>query len=324
MSLWIMGGKQRIGFGKKPEHTMFESGVVAKLDDDGKAEKAFEYKTPPEHLAPEKKSTVFKAATIVGDTAYLCTETEVLICRLPDFEIQQLISLPCFNDLHHVAPGPDGTLWIVSTGLDAVAEVSCDGELLRLIDVFGRDVWDKFSKETDYRLVASTKPHESHPNYVFFLDGQPWATRFRQKDAVNLHDPTQTMPVFKESIHDGHVLGDEVWFTAIDGHLIRVNSRSGESQVTDLNELSTTPDRPLGWCRGLLRTEEGTWVGFSRLRHTRLKHNLSWIRHGFSNYAPLPTRLSLYDLDDFRVIREIDLEGAHLNAVFSIHEAGTE
>ena len=318
MNLWIMGGKQRVSFGRAPEHTQFETAVVAKVSDAG-TEKVLEYQTPKEHLAPEKKSTVFKAATIDGDAAYLCTETEILVCSFPAFEIQRVISLPCFNDLHHVTPGPNGTLWVAVTGLDAVAEITSDGDLLRLIDVMGRDVWDRFSKQTDYRLVASTKPHESHPNYVFFIDDKPWATRFHQRDAVCLDDPKKTIPILESPSHDGHVVGDHVIFTSVDGHVIRANYRIGEKEVFDLNELSTEPNRPLGWCRGLLPCQEGMWVGFSRIRYTKLKHNLSWIRHGFSDHAPLPTRISLYDLDDFRLIREIDMEATDLNAVFSIH-----
>lgn len=318
MNLWIMGGKQLVSFGNMPEHTQFESGVVAKVSDAG-TEKVFEYKTPKENLAPEKSSTVFKASTIVGDTAYLCTETEILICSFPDFELKRVISLPCFNDLHHVVPGPTGTLWVAVTGLDAIAEVSLEGELLRFIDVMGRNVWDKFSQETDYRLVASTKPHDSHPNYVFFLDGKPWATRFHQKDAVCLDDQTKTISICSSPNHDGHVEGDHVIFTSVDGHVVRANHRTGEKEIFDLNELSTTPNRPLGWCRGLLPSPEGMWVGFSRIRYTRLKHNLSWIRHGFADHAPLPSRISLYDLDSFQLLREIDLESVDMSAIFSIH-----
>lgn len=321
MNLWMMGGKQRISFGQVPEHTQFESAVVAKVEGDT-VTNVFEYKTPAENLASEKKSTVFKAATIEGDTAYLCTETEVLICSFPSFEIKRIISLPCFNDLHHVTPGPDGTLWVVITGLDAVAQLSPEGDLLRIVDVMGRDVWDKFSKETDYRLVATTKPHDSHPNYIFFLDGKPWATRFHQKDAICLDDQSKTFPIHQAPNHDGHVEGDHVLFTTVDGHVIRINHRTGEREVFNLNDLSTTPNRPLGWCRGLLPCPEGLWVGFSRIRYTKLKHNLSWIRHGFADHAPLPTRISLYDLNNFSLLREIDLEPAELNAVFSVHTDG--
>ncbi len=83
-------------------------------------------------------------------------------------------------------------------------------------------------------------------------------------------------------------------------------------------------DRPLGWCRGLLTRGHQAWVGFSRLRPTKLRQNLSWVRHGFRetvHQRRLPTRIALYDLERPARLRDIDLEGAGLNAVFSIHGA---
>ena len=118
---------------------------------------------------------------------YLCTQTEVLICDFPSFAIRKIISLPFFNDLHHVAVALDGRLFVAVTGLDAVAELAPDGTLLRLQSVADGSVWDRFSKTVDYRKVATTKPHLSHPNFVFFLDGEPWVTRFQQCDAVPLY-----------------------------------------------------------------------------------------------------------------------------------------
>jgi hypothetical protein len=65
-------------------------------------------------------------------------------------------------------------------------------------------------------------------------------------------------------------------------------------------------------------------VGFTRLRYTRLRQNLSWVRHGFrttEHHRGLPTRVALYDLERPAKLREIDLEDAGVNAVFSIHQA---
>ena len=77
--------------------------------------------------------------------------------------VLKVISHPCFNDLHHVTVGPQDTLFVAVTGLDAVAEVTLDGELIRLTStVEGVDVWDRFSPDVDYRRCASTKPHASH------------------------------------------------------------------------------------------------------------------------------------------------------------------
>jgi hypothetical protein len=81
----------------------------------------------------------------------------------------------------------------------------------------------------------------------------------------------------------------------------------------------------LGWCRGLLISSDGTaWVGFSRIRYTTLRRNLSWIAHGFKeteHHRQHPTRIARYDLEEPRLLSYVDLEPTGLGAVFSIHQA---
>lgn len=323
-TLWVVGGEQRLSFRQLPEWCKFKSAVVVRVQD-GRAERALEYVSPPENCPDEWPSVLFKAATFDGDTAWLCTQTEVLECELPSFAIRRVISLPCFNDLHHVAPGPDGTLFVAVTGLDAVAEVTREGELVRLVGVLGDDPWERFSRDIDWRKVPTTKPHRAHPNYVFFIDGQPWVTRFQQRDAVPLDDcARQGFPVGeKNGIHDGHLHGRKIHFTSVDGHLVTFDIANGERQDLDLNDIrEPDDDRPLGWCRGVCPLGDRAWLGFTRIRHTKLRQNLSWIRHGFRTteyHRGLPTRVALYDLERPAKLREIDLEAAGLNAVFSIH-----
>jgi hypothetical protein len=65
-------------------------------------------------------------------------------------------------------------------------------------------------------------------------------------------------------------------------------------------------------------------VGFSRIRYTTLRRNLSWIRHGFresEHHRERPTRVSLYSLERLALLRQIDLEDVGMGAVFSIHQA---
>ena len=327
--IWVVGGEQRVQFYKIQEWAMFRRALVLRVDEGGRVERALEYESPPEHCPEGCPSHVFKSATFQGDTAYLCTQTEVLICDLPDLRIRRVISLPCFNDLHHVTPAPDGRLYVAVTGLDAVAELSPEGELLNLVSVLGGSPWDRFSPDVDYRKVPTTKPHQAHPNFVFFLDGHPWVTRFNQRDAIPLDGILNGRPPFDvgkdEGIHDGHLEGDDLYFTSVKGCVIRFNLRTGRRILSDLNSMSEPDDdRPLGWCRGILPQEEGTWIGFSRLRYTTLRRNLSWIRHGFretEHHRERPTRIALYDLEQLSLIRQIDLEGAGMGAVFSIHQA---
>ncbi|HEV2853283.1 MAG TPA: hypothetical protein VHC97_10810 [Thermoanaerobaculia bacterium] len=332
-TLWVVGGEQRISFYKLKEWSLYKKALVVRVAD-GRPERVLEYESPPEHCPDEAPSQVFKAATIQDGTAWLCTQTEVLVCDFPSFEIRRVISHPWFNDLHHVVPAPGGRrLFVAVTGLDAVAELTPEGELIRLVSVLGGSPWDRFSPDMDYRKVPTTKPHQSHPNYVFFLDGQPWVTRFQQRDAVPL-DGLQRLgsagsrPPFDiavdEGIHDGHIEGDRIYFTTVNGCVIRFNLRTGRRTAFDLNRLTLPDDeRPLGWCRGVLpQGSTQAWVGFSRIRYTTLRRNLSWIRHGFretEHHRQHPTRISLYDLRHLGLVREVDLEPAGMGAVFSIH-----
>jgi hypothetical protein len=332
-ALWVVGGEQKSTLRQQNEWNKFGAAVVARIEPESdKAERVLEYTSPPEHCPDDRPSFIFKAATFAGDTAWLCTQTEVLECALPSFTIRRVISLPCFNDLHHVAPGPDGTLFVAVTGLDAVAEITRDGELRRLVSALGGSPWDRFSPEVDYRKVATTKPHLSHPNYVFFLDGRPWVTRFEQRDAVPVDDPAGdagAFPVGGAGIHDGCLDGSDgigggrLFFTTVDGHLVRFGLAGGERRDLDLNSfLEPDDDRPLGWCRGVLPLGDRAWVGFTRLRPTLLHRNLSWIRHGFRD-TRLPTRIALYDLERPARLREVSVEAAGINAVFSIHPCST-
>ena len=327
-ALWVVGGEQRIRFSKPNEWSEFRKALVVRVRD-GRPERVLEYQSPPEHCPDELPSHVFKAATIDGDTAYLCTQTEVLVCDFPDFGIRRVISHPCFNDLHHVTPGPDGRLFVAVTGLDSVAELSPEGEILSLRCVLGGSTWDRFSPDVDYRKISTTKPHRAHPNYIFFLDGRPWVTRFEQRDAVPVDgqlDGRGSFDVGIHGIHDGHVAGNRLFFTTVHGCVVSFDLTTGEKKAFDLNQVrEPDDDRPLGWCRGLLPAgEDKVWVGFTRLRYTALRRNLSWIRHGFretEHHRLHPTRIALYDLQKLALLEQIDLEPASLGAVFSIHQA---
>ena len=292
----------------------------------GQVERVLEYESPAEHCPDESPSIVFKAASIKANNAYLCTQTEILICDFPSFAIRRIISLPYFNDVHHVAVAPDGRLFVAITGLDAVAELAPDGTLLRLTSVVGGSVWDRFSPTIDYRKVPTTKPHKAHPNFVFFLDGQPWVTRFEQRDAIPLDGERNGREIFRlgeQPVHDGYVAGSHIYFTTVDGYIIRFHLLTGAKQSFALPDMQGShSDRPLGWCRGILPLDECAWVGFSRVRFTALRHNLDWVRRGFrqiQRLPPAPTRIACYHLGAKRLLEEIDVEHQGMNTIFSIH-----
>ena len=326
-ALWIVGGEQRGVPHFAREWRLYRKALVLKAEG-GRLERVLEYQSPAEHCPDDSPSIVFKAASIKGNHAYLCTQTEILICDFPSFVIQKIISLPCFNDVHHVAVAPDGRLFVAVTGLDAVAELTPDGTLLRLTSVVGGSVWDRFSPTIDYRKMPTTKPHRAHPNFVFFLDGQPWVTRFEQRDAVPLDPKRNGTHVFRlgdEPVHDGYVAGGYIYFTTVDGYVLRFDLASGEKQSFSLPAMAGSyRDRPLGWCRGILPLGERIWVGFSRVRFTALRHNLDWVRRGFrqiERLPPAPTRIACYDLSASELVEQIELEEQAMNTIFSIHVA---
>jgi hypothetical protein len=327
-AIWIVGGKQRGVPHFAREWKLYQKALILKAQA-GQVEPVLEYESPPEHCPDESPSIVFKAASIKGNRAYLCTQTEVLMCDFPSFAVQRIISLPCFNDVHHVAVASDGRLFVAVTGLDAVAELAPDGMLLRLVSVVGGSVWDRFSPTVDYRKVHTTKPHRAHPNFVFFLDGQPWVTRFEQSDAVPLDGKTNGRSRFAlgdDRVHDGYVAGNEIYFTTVNGRVLRFDLKSGARECIDLNRIgSSYRDRPLGWCRGILPLGEKAWIGFSRIRFTILRRNLDWVRRGFRHsdrQSPAPTRVAYYDINQRKLLHEIEVEEQGMNTIFSIHCAG--
>jgi hypothetical protein len=324
--LWAVGGEQRGVPHWSREWRLYKRAIVVQVAG-GVSKRVLEYVSPPEHCPDEEPSILFKAATVAGNRAYLCTQTEVLICDFPSFSIRDVISLPIFNDVHHVAPAPDGRLFVVVTGLDAVAELDPSGTLLRLTNVLGGSVWDRFSQTTDYRKVQTTKPHAAHPNYVFFLDGEPWVTRFEQADAVPLHRKARMRPDFRFSIgrpHDGCIAGNFIYFTTVNGHIVRYGIDDEAGSDIDLNAMRAPveEERPLGWCRGILPLRDRVWVGFSRIRYTAFRQNVDWVRRGFKaqdRHPPAPTRLACHDLAKRALIDEVNLEEAGLGTVFSVH-----
>lgn len=324
--LYILGAKQRkLLIKKEEEWNLYDTALILRLDPaSGTIETCLEYKSAAEARAHENSSNVFKAGTLVGDTLYSCTSTEVVIFKLPELKQIGYISLPCFNDLHHVTPTPDGNLLIANTGLDMVVKVSRNGDLLNCWPVLDEQPWARFSPDVDYRKVDSTKPHQSHPNFVFQLNRQNWVTRFRQRDAICLDDRSKRIDIAVQAPHDGLICGNHIYFTTVDGRIVIANARTLQvDQIIDLKPLHTNENALLGWCRGILPVDERRiWVGFTRVRKTNLQENILWVRNIFRDgMSEKPTHIALYDIVDQRCLQEFDLETHGLNLVFSIFPA---
>jgi hypothetical protein len=320
--LYVGGGQQRglrpLSAGVDGGWYEYQNGIILDLDTrTGLASVAVEYVSPAESTPTEEPAILFKSGTRVGDKLYICTQTEVLVYGLPEFERLAYVSLPLFNDVHHVRPTPAGNLLIANTGLDMVVEATPNGEVVQLWNVLGEDPWARFSGDVDYRRVKTTKPHLAHPNHVFYVGDEPWATRFEQRDAVSLVDPSRRIEIGLERLHDGVVHGGYVYFTTVDGRVAVADTATLKViEVIDLNQAHPA-DMLLGWARGLLVDGDYLWVGFSRIRPTKFRENVGWVLRGLKR--DFGTHVGCYDLRTRASVAQIPVESFGLSAIFGIY-----
>jgi hypothetical protein len=320
--LYLLGARQRdLLLRGEEEWNLYECALILQVDpESGRVRRCVEYKTPPEARANENSSCVFKSGAVVGDILYTCTSTEAMAFKLPEFQQLHYVSLPCFNDLHHVTPTSDGAMLAAVTGLDMVVKFNWKGEILDEWCVLPEVPWSRFSRKIDYRKVATTKPHKSHPNFVFELNGDIWATRFHQRDAICLTNSGGRIDISVQSPHDGLLVGGKLYFTSVDGRVIIADPGSLRSEtVIDLKQIDD-PNSLLGWCRGLLALDKSrVWVGFTRVRKTRFQENVLWVKSVFhEGMQEKPTHITLYDIAARQKLSEFDLESHGMNLVFSI------
>src|SRR4051812_33460707 len=157
--LLVIGGRQR---GERSlldvSHNWYGygQGVIVRIDGSG-VSTTLEYTSRPgSHGADDP--VLFKSATRHGDRLYCCTQTEVIVYSIPDMGEVAYISLPIFNDVHHVVPSPSGTLFVAVSGLELVVEVTLAGEVVNEWNVLGEDTWAQHSPFVDYRNSVDLKP----------------------------------------------------------------------------------------------------------------------------------------------------------------------
>ncbi len=320
--IFVGGGQFRSSvFQKLEEWESCKRGIMVEIDPVTKMSQNFvDYESPKEAAPDELPAIIFKSSTLRGNKLYACTSTEVMIYDLPSFRLEAYISLPCFNDVHHVYPTPQGTLLVMITGLDIVAEVSLDGKLLNHWDVMGEDTWSIFSKDIDYRKVPTTKPHRAHANHIFQLGDETWVTRFHQRDAISLRDPKRKIEIAIQRPHDGFLFNGSLYFTTVDGHVLLVNPTTLQIERNiDLNKITGSGDESLGWCRGLLPLDDRfLWVGFTRVRPTKFRENLAWVRQQKRSHRP--SHIALYDLQSGKCLEEIETEPHGIGVVFTLFQ----
>lgn len=265
----------------------------------------------------------FTVGDIDGDKLWLTTDTEVRLYQYPSMELIKTYSHPCFHNIHSVAVHGD-ELYVTSTGLDMVVVLNkIDGSVIRYHNVDGKPTWHRFSQNIDYRKLHTTRPHDSHPNYVFWVNNEPWATRCTQEDAVMLSDTTKRIDISGSkrpiSVHDGIVNGDNVYFTTVDGNVVVANTGT-------LKVIKTIPITAMkgfgglrGWCRGLYISDDILYIGFSRLRRTRRLEKLAWVSRLLSSGDTIadPSVLAI-NLKHNKIIADYRIPAGTIDAIYSI------
>lgn len=273
------------------------------------------------HYPAEHPNQQYTAPCLDGDTLWLPTDTEVYAYSLPDFKQKACFSHPCFHNIHsaHVF---DDDLVVTSTGLDNVVVMDkANGEIKSILNTEGKAPWHRFSPETDYRLIHSTRPHDAHPNYVFKLNNALWVTRCKQEDAVCLTDTSKRIDVSEGdtiSIHDGLWWGEHLVFTRVDGFLVICDPATGK--VLDKHDpFATERNRPCGWCRGLHIDGDMFYIGYSKLRKTKLKAKLKFISQGNFKYRDGNDALVVaYNMRTKKVERTYAFTNGIIDAIYGI------
>ncbi len=308
--LWVVGGRQGrpAGVADRDHSPLYRDGVLARVDAaSGEVVVVGAWRSSPEACggAADRLGHALKGLARDGDRWLLVGERELLWVD-DDGRLTDRFTHPWFNDLHD-ARRVDGALWIACSGLDCVLEVRGDDVLSH-----GVGASSSFDRGVDWRTV-STRPHAIHPNHLFEHDGSVWVTRFQLGDACRVIGEGH-LEVPADRLHDGLPLEGRVWFTAVDGRLIGLG---GPPTVTPIREAGT---EPLGWCRGLAWHDDHWWVGMTRIRATRWRQNLAWLRgalRGTQEASKRPTRL-LVVCRDGTVARTISLEPHGIDAIFAV------
>lgn len=276
-----------------------------------------------ENYPSEHPNLQFTAGQVDRDQLWLPTDTEIRVYSYPELTLNRVISHPFFQNVHSVHLHGDEIV-VTCTGLDMVAVLDRDsGACKQLFNVDGKDPWYRHCADTDYRQVHSTRPHDGHPNYVYKWRDQLWVTRCTQEDAVCLPGASQRLNISGDNktiaVHDGHLINDKVYFTSVDGWILIGDP--DQLKVVDsinLNKLDSGKTTR-GWCRGIWLDGHRIHVAYSRLRKTRSKSRVSWVKQMVKQRpASACASIVTYDLEARKIVREYSLDEDKIHAIYSL------
>ena len=276
-----------------------------------------------EHYPEEYPNLQFTAGCLEGDRLWLPTDTEIRLYDRSSFKLLKVFSHPCFHNIHSVALNDD-KLYVTSTGLDMVVILNKEnGEIIEYINAEGKPVWHRFSRDVDYRKMHSTRPHDCHPNFVYWMDGEPWITRCTQEDTVSMYSPEKIIdlsgPDKEISVHDGIVRDNDVYFTSVDGCLIVLDMRTKKVKETIEVFKYDGYGGLRGWCRGLYLDGDIFYMGFSRLRKTKSITKLKWM-HRFTGKGAVYENCNIlgFDIVKRKIVYDYLFPDGVIDAIYTI------
>lgn len=322
--LLISGAVLRPGGFELGEGKYYEKASLLRLDlQHGEFEEILSIEKANENYPVDHPNLEFTIGSVENNNIWLPTDTEIRLYRYPEMDLLRLFSHPCFHNIHSVTHRGE-YLYVTSTGLDMVVVLDkTSGEIISYHNTEGKPTWHRFSLDVDYRKIHSTRPHDCHPNYVFWIDDKAWVTRCTQEDAICLTNVNERIdisgPDKKISVHDGFVYGDYIYFTSVDGCLIVADGQS--QKVIETIELFR--DKKYGgirgWCRGLFINDGLCYIGFSRLRKTRAKGKLAWLdRFPLSATPDKSSSVIVFDLENKEIISDYHIPDNMMDAVYGI------
>lgn len=322
--LLITGGNLRPNGFELGEGKYYGCARLLRLDTStGEVETLISIDTGNENTPNQHPNLEFTVGDVENGRLWLSMDTEIRCYAYPSLRLERVYSHPSFHNIHSVAVRED-RLYVTSTGLDMVVVLDkSDGRILEYLNAEGKPIWHRFSQDTDYRKVYSTRPHDCHPNYVFWIDGEPWVTRCTQEDAVNLRDVTQRIDVSGKrrsiSVHDGVTLDGKIYFTTVDGAVVIVDAaRRAVVDVVDLSELQGFVGLR-GWCRGMYLDDTIAYIGFTRLRQTKRQERLAWIRRMLDRGHPVEACSVLaVDLAKRKILADYRIPLGMLDAIYGV------
>lgn len=296
----ISGGIPRT-LGELMSGHAFKRAELAEVDFDQKTYTSqYSHITPAQFCADHKPSIGFTGLCLFEDKIFIATRTEVLLLSKKNYSLIAIITDPLFNDIHHVCI-INNFLYVAVTGLDAVFQYDLKTYQKNIYNVLQKNPFHRFNEKDLLNKRVSLKPHESHPNYIFEINGDPWVTRLKQKDAISLVDPSKRIVISEGLPHDGFRKNEFVYFTTVNGYIVKYQIHTLKKvRSIKLSGKPSQKESPLGWCRGLYVDDDFFYVCFSQLRTTKVTENLIWLKSMMEEKRmfdkPAPTRIEKYTL----------------------------